>query len=241
MKSKRNYSKPKKQTSRSRRARKSNSFSKFKEKVIGVVIMSILLTSVGCFYRPFILTSLFSHYCVDPEPGDFGVRLVFDAININHKLKENPNNKEELLRLLDEEVIWFKKGKIKNKYSIKFHSNYDEFCFAEKPIYDKRDDIDRNYEIRFIGLHKYRKLENELVEIENYYARIVNGKVTEIYPVPISDLDRESFRLANFVYKYYYITIFLAWLIILSLTTYIRSLPDYVFNFFRSILQKFGI
>lgn len=238
---KRSSSKRNKQTSRSRPTRKSNNFSKFKEKVVGVIIMSILLTLIGGIYRPFILTSIFNCQCVDPEPGDFGVRLVFDAINLNHQLKENPNKKEELLRLLDEELVWFKKNRIQNKYSIKFYSNYDEFCFAEKPIYDRRDDIDRNYEMRFIGLHKHRKLGNKLVEIENYFARIVNGKITELYPVSISDLDRESFRLVNFVYRYYYIAVFLTWLIILSLTTYITNLPDYVFNFFRSILQKFGI
>ncbi len=208
--------------------------------MIGIFIMATLLTLIGNLYRPFILKTTFSSQCVSPEPGDYGTRLIFDAINLNHQIKENPAKKEELKNMLNEELIWFRKSRIQKKDEINFYSKYDEFCFLNSPKYDDKNDIDRNYQLRFIGCHKYRIFGEEMVKIENYFASISGGRIDKIYPISIGELDRESYNLTNWLFNNYYPAIFVFWLILFGVITYITNLPEYVFNFVTEILRKIG-
>lgn len=230
----------KRSSTRKRILNKKKETSEIGQKMLAIIIMAILLTSIGKLYRPFVLKSVYNYQCVSPQSGDYGTRLIFDAINLNHQIRENKSQKGKLLNMMNEKVIWFRKGKIRRKTDLKLYSEYDEFCFLSTPTYDDKDDIDRNYQIRFIGCHKYREFGEEMVKIENYFAKISGGRIDEIYPIPISELDKESHNLTNIVFKYYYEITFIFWLILFGIVTYITNLPEYAFNFVMEVLRKTG-
>lgn len=213
--------------------------ARFKLRIFGVIMFSVLLTLMSNLYRPFVLSTAVNCFCIEPKPAEFGARTVYDAINLNHQIAENPNKKDELLEYLADEVVWFRKGRWKDKYDLRFSSRYDEFCFATAPEEDEGQGLDRNYQLRFTGYHKLRNPTDSLMAIEKYYAEIVEGRITQLYPIRGSELDKDSLQSINRIYRYYIWYVLAFWLLVLGAISYAVTLPEHVFGSFRSVLQRF--
>lgn len=247
---KKNQTKPKASTTTSSRTSKAQPKRKptqkkktepnpFAVKVVMVFIIALLAaTLINIFLKNYILLLVFNSYCVQPEPGDQGARMIYDAINLHHQLEENPNKKEELLRYLSDEVAWYR-DEVKSKESIGLKSTYDSFCFSSQPIYDKRDDLDRNYQLRFTGFHRYRLKSKNLIKIESYYAEIVSGKITQLIPKEPNQLEGDSPIIINSLYNNFFMVILILSFIAILALTYTPLIPEFFWNFLKDIFYRF--
>lgn len=210
-------------------------------KHLGPLLLSLLIAFVAQGYRGKIINRIHEGYsCLEPKPGDVPAQDVCNAINFQHQIKENPNKKAELLNLLNDEVIWFRKGKKRiPKSLIKTNSKYDSFCYASYPEYDLRDTYSKNYEMRFVGYHRFREIDSIVVAVDKYFCKIEHGKISEIYSVPMNSLEKESFENNNYWYRNIFWATFFGTLSILYVVLFIMSLPDGMIAWIKSIISRF--
>ena len=142
-----------------------------------------------------------------PTQGDFAGTLIYEAINLQHSIRENPNNKEQLLQRLAEPVRWYSPRE-RHHQDLKFWSDYDRFAFASELEFDRREFSENNYEVRFHGMYRYRKPKDKLVAFESGTAVIERGKITALKTFNRENEYRQTWL--NGVYRWYYGIAFLA-------------------------------
>lgn len=166
-------------------------------------IVAIIITALVSFAKFEIILFFFSPNCKSPTPGDTGAKIVYDAINFYHSVNENPSYKARFLELVSDTVLWYRKP-AKIKTSIHFKSVYDVYCFSESPKYSDSDEINRNYKFTVSGFHRYRDDEtSKLVEIENLYVEIKNGKISTLIPSLSSRLEGKAAAWLNGLNEYF--------------------------------------
>lgn len=209
-------------------------------KYIGIILLSALITLFISQFRYEISNAIYKYDCVDVKAGDYPTQLVYNAINVHHQIRENPNKKEELLGYLSDRVIWFRKSRTEtSKNKIRTFSIYDEFCFSEYPEFDNRDEMNNNYQMNFIGVHRYRNIDTVYSKAEKYYCEILDGKIKKLYPVPVNNLELESLGRVNSIYNYFSIYTFLFVLGVFLLINYLTYLPETFIRFIGDLFKRF--
>ena len=245
-KPKRNHQKSKSRSTRKKRKkletkqRYTNIDSTAFTKLIGPILLSFLIGFGIYIYRGKVLSNIYFVNCYKTEPGDFAPQLIYNAINLQHQIKENKNKKNELLKLLDDEVVWFRRSRKRvPKKKIRTYSIYDNFCFAEAPVFDVKDDFRQNYELRFIGFHRFRNIDSLYLTVEKYYCKVDSGKINEVYPIPMNSLERESYENMNFWYKYLFFISFSISLVVIILIRVVINLPQWAILWLKELLKKY--
>ena len=209
-------------------------------KLIGPLFLSLFIAYSANQYRGILLNWIHEYNCVEYNAGDFAAQIVYNAINLQHQIRENPNKEEELLKLLNDEVIWFRKSRTRvPKRKIRTYSKYDAFCFAEYPIYDIKDDYGQNYEMRFTGYHRLREIDSIMVKVEKYYCKLENGKISDIYSVPMNSLEKESFENTNHWYNRIFIYTFGISIVLIFIIKFIIGLPEGIHAWLKEIATKY--
>lgn len=189
-------------------------------------IVSIIVTALVSFAKFEIILFFFSPHCKSPTPGDTGAKIVYDAINFYHSVTENPSYKARFLELVSDTVLWYRKP-AKIKANIHFKSVYDVYCFSESPKYSDSDEINRNYKFTVSGFHRYRDDEtSKLVEIENLYVEIKNGKISTLIPSQLSRLEGKAPNWLNSLNEYFPIFLFAPIFIIVFAIFNISKVPS---------------
>lgn len=210
------------------------------EKYIGIVLLSVLLTLLASQFRYRITNTVYQYDCIEPKAGDYPAQLVHNAINIHHQIRENPNKKDELMEYLADRVIWFRRSRTETpKSRIRTFSAYDDFCYAEYPIYSDRDAMNNNYEMNFIGIHRYRLIDSLYSQVEKYYCEIQSGKISKLYSVPINNLEKDSYRRVNSLYQYFYAYIFGGSLLFFLVVNYVTTLPETLIRGVIDLVKRF--
>lgn len=209
-------------------------------KITSVLVSSLLLATSIQLLRHEIVNLVFKSYSLPIPPGDYASQTVDKAVNLHHLLSENPNNEAKLLRLLSDEVIWFRKSKVAiPKEKIRKSSVYDKFYFGTRPDFSLEQEMDNNYQMTFVGFHRFRKPDSLFCKIEKYYCEIVHGKISQIYPVPIGAVDESKLNKINLLYRNFFPLVFLILLIIVSLIQAFVSLPEIILKALLDIARRF--
>lgn len=189
-------------------------------------VVAIIVTAIVSFAKFEIIPSFFNPYCRSPIPGDTGGKIVYDAINFYHDVTENPSYKTRFLELVNDTVLWYRKP-AKNKANIRFKSVYDQYCFSKQPKYSDSDEVNRNYKFTVSGFHRYRDDEtSRLIEIENLYVEIENGKIVTLIPSQLSRLEGKAPKLLNSLNAYFPFFLFAAIFIIVLAIFNISKVPS---------------
>jgi hypothetical protein len=176
-------------------------------KLIAFVVVVILLTTSSAIFKNAILHFLFTVTSTQPTQGDFAGTLIYEAINLQHSIRENPNNKEQLLQRLAEPVRWYSRQNWQHR-ELKFGSDYDRFAFVNELRFDKREFSENNYEVRFDGMYRYREPKDKLVAFESGTAVIERGRITALTSFKNPNEYRHTWL--NDIYRWYYLFAFLS-------------------------------
>lgn len=197
------------------------------------IFLSILITIALFFVRQEITMITFNYFCQQPMKNDFSEEMIFNAINLNHSIKENENNEDKLVNLFSDVVTWF--GRKRAKDNFHFRSEYDCFCFTNLPKHDLRDPANGNHELVINGFHRYRKPEENFIKLESLYAKIERGKIKTLKTIYLDQHNGTRPDWINSIYKHFVfysfsfltISIFLILLIlaILDKLTWLRKIP----------------
>lgn len=237
--------KPKRKSTRKRKltaSRKTKSKSKLTSKAwffTGPFLLALLIAFFAKLYRGVVLNYAYEISCKEPTPGDYASSMIYNAINLQHQIVENKSKKIELMKYLNDDVIWFRKSrKESSKFNIRIGSAYDKFCFAELPVYDIKDEMNRNFELRFVGKHRLRSPDSIYSVVEKYYCKIVNGKISSIYPIKINKLDEESFSRNNFFFNNLFLTVLVIAYALIMIGRFILSLPIDILKWIGDLFKK---
>lgn len=167
--------------------------------IVFVSVCSILITVFLCFFSQSVIGYAFNTLCHKPKADNFPENTIYRAINLNHTIKTNKNNKAKLIDLFSDVTTWY--GKTREKNNFHFKSKYDCFCFTNSPRHDLIDPVNSNYELVINGFHRYRKPTKNFVKLETLYARIEKGKIKELKTV---DLDQHEGVFPDWINKLYH-------------------------------------
>lgn len=207
-------------------------------KILSIFVISLLVSLLLLSLKHEIVNGLFNFYCEPIHPGDYASETVSNAVNLHHLIRENPNNET---KLLSERVIWFRRSRTATpKERIRKYSSYDKFCLGTQPDFTLKDEMSNNYQMTFVGFHRYREPDSLFVKIENYYCEIENGRIREIYSVPIGATDKSRINKINLLYKYFFPLILIGVLVIVSIIHFLTSLPEAIFKTIIELLKRFS-
>lgn len=202
-------------------------------KFIAFGLVTVLLTTILFIFKNTILHFLFTLVSTQPSQGDFAGTLIHEAINLQHSIMENPNNKEQLLQRLAEPVKWYSPHELRHQ-DLKFGSKYDRFAFANELQFDRREFSENNYEVRFDGMYRYREPKDKLVAFESGTVVINRGKITAIKTFIRSNEYRHTWL--NDVYGWYYGVAFLTAFVITLALFALPWLPEMLVRSVQKIL-----
>lgn len=234
-------SRKKKNTSKIKpRKRPTNRNDTGRTKALSIFIISLLVSVLLLSLKYEIVNGVLNFYCESIHPGDYASETVSDAVNLHHLIRENPNNEAKLLELLSERVIWFRRSKTATpKERIRKYSSYDKFCFGTQPNFTLKNEMSNNYQMTFVGFHRFREPDSLFTKIENYYCEIENGRISQIYSVPIGATDHARVNKINLLYRYFFPLILVGVLIVVSIIHFLTSLPEAIFKTLFEFLKKF--
>lgn len=208
-------------------------------KLLSILFISLVLSLLLLTIKYEIVNGVYSLYCEPIRPGDYASETVKNAVNLHHLIRENPNNEHKLLELLSDRVIWFRKSKtVPIKERIGKYSLYDNFCLGTQPEFTLNDEMGNNYQMTFVGFHRYREPDSLFCNIENYYCEIESGKIKEIYSVPIGAINKSRINKVNVLYQYFFPIALLIVLVIVSIIHFLTTVPEAVFSALFGVLKK---
>lgn len=204
---------------------------------VSILLISILLTGFVYPFKSKILLAVFNYYCIQPKLGSYGEEIIFRAINLNHSIPENRFNKDKLIEeYLNNPVIWYSKKAKSAEMAVGSTSKYDCFCFSEKSTYDDEEKNVNNYEIRFNGFHRYRNPKSNFIEMESGFAKIENGKISEL--TSYDKYEGYTPEAINFIFHNFVWLIFGFFLIVTTFFTAITKLPVELISLFIQAISK---
>lgn len=127
----------------------------------------------------FVLNQAFNSIGQKPTQGDFAGNLIYNAINLHHSTSENKGNQERLLDMLNEPVKWYS-AKERFHDQVQFGSPYDRFAYIGDLQFDHQNFAENNYEVRFNGMHRFRRPQKALVAFESGLVVIERGRISSL-------------------------------------------------------------
>ncbi len=206
------------------------------------------------FFLVFSISSLISIVILNPfkakivlfilnahcHPPTSDAQIVYDALSYNNLINDDKEQKEKILYLLNDTIIWFS-NRYKAKQDIKFSSQYDYFCFSSKPeIIGKQNNYDLDYEIKYNGIYRYKNpKDGKIVKLEGGRVKIKKGKILEI--VAVKNFESKQPEVINSVYASFsfYSVVFslLILLVILVLVFLPANRRDMIIKFLLKLLR----
>lgn len=168
-------------TKRKRRvSKKQRAFEKqFQWKLFGSVLLLVVLTSVLYTGKTQIFKWLIQWRTYAANESSEPESRVHDAINWSFETRKSEYKREQLFELLSDPVRWYNKSYRLN-HRFPSYSDYDLFCYLEKPEVSEIDFGGSNYEVSFHGVYRYRIPKDSLLAFESGLAIMKNGLITSL-------------------------------------------------------------